>query len=465
MTSCAIAVVLATERAKKATVRKIVRICIVFPQIADCRLFHSDIPLLGHSLSMLLGDAYSWWPYRRMFLSRGNQTVCKPLSRAMEFRDLKADEQRKEKKEKFATHAERRARSLFAITDPQPVSEVSRFWRTAAQAATIGMFLILLVVALSLGRPILLPVVSAFVVSMMLGPLSAWAERYRVPPLVSALALWLLVIAVFYGVIVLLAGPALDWIGKAPDIGRNIQEKLHILDRPLAALQDLRDALRPSDKKGSLGVDIMSFVQPAVLIVTPAIGQMLTFFGTLFFMLLGRSRLRRVLVAFFDERDARLRTLKIMNDIEQNLTGYLSIVVIINVAIGLCGGFAAWVTGLPDPVAWAVLGFILNFIPYIGALIMEAALFMVGLVAFPTLSHALIAPLLFLALATLEGHFITPSIIGHRLTLNPLTVFLSLVFWTWLWGPVGAFLAVPLLIVGLVVIDHLFPDDEPELPA
>jgi predicted PurR-regulated permease PerM len=375
----------------------------------------------------------------------------------MEFRD---------KKEKAsASNAERRARSPFAITDPQPVSEVSRFWRTAAQAATIGMFLILLVVALSLGRPILLPVASAFVVSMMLGPLSARAERYRVPSLVSALALWLLVIAVFYGVIVLLAGPALDWIGKAPDIGRNIQEKLHILDRPIAALQDLRDALLPSDKKGSLGVDIMSFVQPAVLIVTPAIGQMLTFFGTLFFMLLGRSRLRRVLVAFFDERDARLRTLKIMNDIEHNLTGYLSIVTIINVAIGFCGGFAAWVTGLPDPVAWAVLAFILNFIPYIGALIMEAALFVVGLVTFPTLTHALIAPLLFLALATLEGHFITPSVMGHRLTLNPLTVFLSLVFWTWLWGPVGAFLAVPLLIVGLVVIDHLFPDDEPELPA
>ena len=67
--------------------------------------------------------------------------------------------------------------------------------------------------------------------------------------------------------------------------------------------------------------------------------------------------------------------------------------------IGLCGGFAAWVTGLPDPVAWAVLAFILNFIPYIGALIMEAALLMVGLVTFTTLAQALIAPLLFLVLA------------------------------------------------------------------
>ena len=359
----------------------------------------------------------------------------------------------------------RRAGFSLAVSDPQPMTEVARFWRTAAQSATIGMFIILLVVALSLARPVLLPVASAFVVTMMLGPLSARAERYKIPSLLSAIVLWLLVIAVCYGVIILLGAPAVDWIGKAPEIGRSVQEKLHVLDRPLAALQEMRDALLPSDKKGSLGVDIMSFVQPALLVVTPAIGQTFIFFGTLFFMLLGRSRLRRVVVAFFDEREARLRTLKIMNDIEHNLTGYLSVVAVINVAVGICGGVAAWVAGLPDPLAWAVLGFILNFIPYIGALIVEVAMFMVGLVTFPTLTHALLAPLLFLALATLEGHFVTPSIIGHRLTLNPLTVFLSLVFWTWLWGPVGAFLAVPLLIMALVVIGHLFREDEPDLPT
>jgi predicted PurR-regulated permease PerM len=356
-------------------------------------------------------------------------------------------------------------RFKLAVSDPQPVTEVARLWRTVAQSATIGIFVILLVVALSLARPILLPVGSAFVMTMMLGPLSARADRLHIPSLVSAIVLWLLVIAAFYGLIVLLASPALDWIGKAPDIGRNIQEKLHALDRPVSALQDLRDALLPSDKKSSLGVDIMTFVQPAVLVVTPAIGQVFIFFGTLFFMLLGRSRLRRVLVAFFDQREARLRMLRILNDIEHNLTGYLSIVAVINVCVGACGGIAAGIAGLPDPVAWAVLAFILNFIPYIGALIIEIAMFMVGLVTFPLLAHALIAPLLFLALATLEGHFITPSIMGRQLTLNPLTVFLSLVFWTWLWGPIGAFLAVPLLIMGLVVIDHLFPDAGGELPA
>ena len=93
-----------------------------------------------------------------------------------------------------------------------------------------------------------------------------------------------------------------------------------------------------------------------------------------------------------------------------------------------------------------------------------AGLLAVGIVTFPTLTQALLAPAIYLGFATLEGHFITPSIMGQRLTLNPLTVILSLVFWAWLWGPFGAFLAVPLLIVALVTIKHLFPDDEPELP-
>ncbi|MDP2408788.1 MAG: AI-2E family transporter [Pseudolabrys sp.] len=358
-----------------------------------------------------------------------------------------------------------RRKPPLTIRDPEPVAEVAQVWKTASQSATVGIFVILLIAALSLARPVLLPVASAFVVTMMLGPLSTRADRMGVPSLVSAIALFLLVIAVFYGVIVLLAAPVVDWVGKAPDIGRIIQEKMRLLDRPLAALQDMRNALLPSDSKGGLGFDIMTVVQPAVTIVTPAIGSLFIFFGTLFFMLLGRSEIRRVLVVFFDDREARLRTLKIMNDIESNLTAYLSTVGIINVGVGAGAGLIAWAVGLPDPVAWAVLGFLLNFIPYIGAFIMQAALFLVGVVTFPTIVQAMFAPLLYLAFSTLEGHFITPGVIGRRLTLNPLTVFLALVFWAWLWGPIGAFLAVPLLIMGLVAISHLFPSDDPTLPV
>jgi predicted PurR-regulated permease PerM len=392
----------------------------------------------------------------------GNQLAFGPLLTVIVICEEKSGQRRMQNLD--VIRASRRRRFSMAINDPRPVATVSGVWRTAVQCATIGIFIILLIAALDLARPIFLPAASAFVVTMMLGPLSERAERYRIPTLVTAIVLWLLVITVFYGVIVLLSAPAVDWIGKAPDISRVVQEKLRLLDRPLAALQDLRNALLPSDTKGGLGFDIMSIVQPAVTVVTPAIGEVFIFFGTLFFMLLGRTRLRRVLVAFFDDREARLRKLKIMNDIEHNLTGYLSMVTLINFAVGIAAGIIAFAVGLPDPIAWAVLGFILNFIPYIGALLMEAGLFFVGLVTFPALAHVLVAPLVYAVFAALEGHFITPSIVGRRLTLNPLTVFLSLVFWTWLWGPIGAFLAVPLLIMALVAVSHLFPNDEPALP-
>jgi predicted PurR-regulated permease PerM len=341
-------------------------------------------------------------------------------------------------------------RSLVAITEPKPAPATTRAWTNGTQAAIIGIFIILFIGALYLARPVLLPATSAFVVTMMLGPLSAKADRLGVPPIVTAIVLWLLVVVVFYQ--------------KAPEIGKNIQQKMHVLDAPLTALQNLRDTLLPSSDKGGIGVDIISFVQPVMSIIAPGIGQVLIFFGTLFFMLLGRSGLRRSIVSVFAVREAKLRALKIMNDIEHNLTGYLSLVSIINICIGIGSGVVAWVTGMPDPLAWAVLGFLLNYIAYIGALIMEAALFMVALVTFPSLTHALLPPILYFMMATLEGHFITPSLVGHRLTLNPLAVILSLVFWTWLWGPVGAFLSAPLLIMGLVAISHLFPRTEPTLP-
>ena len=353
----------------------------------------------------------------------------------------------------------------LVITDPQPLPKAEIIWRTAAQIATIGIFLIALIAAVEYGRPILLPIVSAFVLGMMLSPLSNMAARAGIPSFLTAIILWLLVIAIFYGAIVLLSAPLVDWVGKGPQLGPIIKEKLQILDRPITALQSLHNALFPNADNKEVAFSLVSLLQPAVTIVTPAIGQMVIFFGTLFFFLLGRARLRHFLVAFFDDRESRLRMLRILNDIEHNLTGYLTVVTVINLFVGIAAGVVAAAVGLPSPLAWGVLGFILNFVPYLGALLMEAILFAVGLVTFPTLGHALIAPVLYLAFTTLEGHFVTPAIMGKRLLLNPLTVFLALVFWTWLWGPVGAFLAVPIVIVVLVAVHHLFPKEDAVLPG
>jgi predicted PurR-regulated permease PerM len=331
-------------------------------------------------------------------------------------------------------------------------------WRAAAQAATIGIFLIMFCAVLEFARPILLPIVSAMIVGLMLGPLSSRAAQLGIPQAITAIVLLALVIGMFYAIIVLLSAPVVEWIGKAPEVGSLLRQKLYFLDRPLAALEDLRKALSPQD--GALKVDTgTNLLAPVLTVVTPAVGQTVIFIGTLFFFLLGRNELRRYLVVFFNKRESRLRTLRILNDAEHHLTSYLSVVTLINACVGIFAGIATYLIGYPNPIAFAVLAFVLNFIPYLGPLIMEIVLFGVGLVTFPTLEQALIAPLVFLAFATLEGHFITPMIMGARLTLAPITVFIALVFWTWLWGPVGAFLAVPLLIVGLVTMQHLYPED------
>jgi predicted PurR-regulated permease PerM len=351
-----------------------------------------------------------------------------------------------------------------ALGEDEKPPEVTTTMSLTAHGAVIGIFTLALIAALSIGRPILVPAVSAFVITLMLGPLAVRAERLGIPNVASAIALWLLVLIVVYGVLALLAAPIVEWIGKAPEIGRNIQQKLEVLNGPLASLQEVRNALLPSGSGAGLGVDLVAFVKPVVEVVAPGIGQMLIFFGSLFFMLLGRVQMRHMMVALVRSRDAKLSVLKILNDAEHDLTSYLSTIALINVCVGIGAGAIAYSTGMPSPIAWAVLGFILNFIPYIGALLMELAMFLVGLVAFATLGHALLPPLLYLAMGILEGHFITPGIMGRQLTLHPLTVFLSLVFWTWLWGPIGAFLAVPLLIIGVVAVEQIFARNEPSLP-
>jgi predicted PurR-regulated permease PerM len=355
---------------------------------------------------------------------------------------------------------------------PPPEDEEERVglaalpWEITARVAIVGIFLLLSCAALELGRAILLPVVSGIVIGLMLGPLSGLASRYRIPQWLSAT----LLVAAFVGLlslaITLLSAPVVEWIGKAPDVGHAISEKLRVFDRPIAALRDVRNALLPKGGSEGFQIDLgPSLVAPALTVATPAVGELVVFFGTLFFFLLGRNELRRYLVQVFQDRDARLRSLRILNDLERELTSYLSVVSLINIVVGCGTALIAYFAGLPNILVWAVLAFILNYIPYLGPLVMNLVLFGVGVFTFPHVSEALVAPACFLALTTLEGHFITPSIMGRRLTINPLNVFLALAFWTWLWGPIGAFLAMPLLITALVTLKHCFPKPEVNLPS
>jgi len=171
------------------------------------------------------------------------------------------------------------------------------------------------------------------------------------------------------------------------------------------------------------------------------------------------------MVSFFSTRDAKLRFIRISNDIEHNLASYLAVVTVINFVVGVLTAIGAWLFGFPNAIVLGILAMVLNYIPYIGPACMVVILLGVGLISFPSLGYALIPPAAFVALTTVEGHIVTPAVQGRQLTLNPLAVLIALAFWTWLWGPMGAFLAVPFTIIGLVTIGHLFPSDESKLPG
>ncbi len=203
---------------------------------------------------------------------------------------------------------------------------------------------------------------------------------------------------------------------------------------------------------------------PIVTYLTPAVGQIIIFFGTLTFYLLAQDSFRRRLVGIFVGREARLRVLRIANSVEQDLASYVAVVTAINISLGIVVTFGAWLFGFQSPWIFGIVAMTLNYLPYIGAAVTALVLFGVGLITFSSLGYAVLPPLAYVTMTTLEGHFITPTILGRRLTLPPLFIFLSLAFWTWMWGPIGAFLAVPLSIVAVAVYSHLRPSDENKIP-
>jgi predicted PurR-regulated permease PerM len=237
-----------------------------------------------------------------------------------------------------------------------------------------------------------------------------------------------------------------------------------VLDRPLAALRELLEVVLPSGNTVAVEPSQLGIVTPVFAFAMPAVIQVTLFFVTLIFFLATQIDFRRYMASFFTTREGKLRFIRIANDIEEHLATYVATVTIINFCLGVVVALGAWLFGLPNPIILGLIATTLNYIPYIGAACTTLILLGVGLVSFPSLSYALVPPAAFVAVATIEGQFITPTVLGHRLTLNPLAVLLALAFWAWLWGPMGAFLAVPLTIVMLVTMTHLFPPDESKLP-
>lgn len=330
--------------------------------------------------------------------------------------------------------------------------------------ALAGLLLIAVVAVLYVGKAFFLPVVMAFVIGTMLSPAATFLEKRRVPRGLGAVLIVVAVTAAAAFVVALIASPVMEWSARLPELGAQLKDKLHVFDRPLALWQELQAMVGGADGLPSFQLPKFEWVQPTLEFLSPTFTEFLLFFVTLILFIASWRDLRRALIMTFSDRDARLRMLRILNEIEVHLGNYLLTVTLINIGVGVATGIVCALTHMPNPAGLGALAATLNFIPIIGPIAMFAILVVVGLVAFPTISSGLLAALAFGGITFLEGHFVTPTIIGRRLALNALAVLLALAFWTWLWGPMGAFLSSPLLIVALILKEHLLPADGPQLP-
>jgi len=323
----------------------------------------------------------------------------------------------------------------------------------------IGIFVILLFAALHLAREIALPIVLAFLFAITFSPIVRRLQRRGVPPVVTAVTLVFgLALASFTG-LYMLSGPVMQWVEAAPAIGQQVQYKLLPLRRPIAAVKELSEAAEEVDGESDPTVQKVE-VTESVTLSWAASGAArflgmagLTFTLLLFLLASGQAvheKIVRVVPTFSDKK----RALRLIYDVEHEVSRYLLTVSAINAALGAVIATGMWLAGMPNPILWGVAAALLNFVPFLGAVVGMATVALVAVVSFDTLSQAALPPLFYLAATSIEGGIVTPMIVGRRLALNTVAILLALALWAWLWGVVGALIAVPLLVAIKAFCDH-----------
>lgn len=321
---------------------------------------------------------------------------------------------------------------------------------------------VLLGVVLIQGRVVLLPMVLASLLTLTLSPIVRLLSRHGSPEGVSAT----LVVMALGGVLVaggyLLADPVSQWISDAPRIGAEVSRKLAILKMPMDRVVDATKKVEEAAQAGETTGREVVVKQPGFLAgMTDGLGQGMAMVGTtlvltLFLLASGRlfpEKLVHSLPLFGD----KLRVLRVLRDVEREVSTYLLTITLINMGLGAAVGLALALIGMPNPAVWAVVAMALNYLPFLGSILGVLACALVSLVTFPTVEMAIWPPLAYAGLTLLEGQLITPTLVGRRLAINSVAVVLAVLVWAWIWGIPGALIAVPLLVVVKVVCGHFKP--------
>jgi len=332
--------------------------------------------------------------------------------------------------------------------------------RTLALVVLAGLAL---VYTLHVAKAFFLPVVLAVMLDFLLSPVIRFLARLHIPESIGAL----IVMVVLFGGISLaiwhFSDPIQAWLTKAPQSLSDVRAKIRKVTKPV---QDVGKAAEQVDSATQAAAG--GAPQPQQVIVRgPSMSQRL--FGTtqdfaigffevlvlLYFLLAAGDLFLQKLVRIVPEFTDKKKAVRIVREAESSVSVYLGTVTLVNFCLGVAIAFAMWFVGMPNPILWGVAAGLLEFIPYLGAATMTAMLTVAGLITFDDVGRALLVPAVYLAINLLQANVISPIILGRRLTLNPVAIFVGLLFWTLIWGVAGAFLAVPLIATLKIFCDHI----------
>src|SRR5437867_1939478 len=349
------------------------------------------------------------------------------------------------------------------------ITELKRFFfgqRALFSIALTGVLVLGLIAFARAAKPFLMPIVLALLLNFLLKPMVSALCRVHLHRAIGAAIVLVLFIGLISTGLYRLNKPASEWLSKAPEslqaLENRVRELLNHADRFLKRARGASEAPPEKAADEPIRKDSRRFSWAEKLVNVGAIlGYTAGFLSgsletlvLLYFLLASGDLFLKKLVRVLPKLREKKEAVEIVREVEHNISAFLFTITIINACVALIIGLAMLLVGLPNPVLWGVLAGILTFIPYFGPLSMALVLVLAGFLSFESTGQALLPALIYLGVHTLESNFLTPTVLGRRLTLSPVIIFVSLMFWTWLWVMPGALLAVPLLMTFKIFCDH-----------
>ena len=304
-----------------------------------------------------------------------------------------------------------------------------------------------------------MPLVLSLLLALTLSPLVRFMPRRGMWEGLAAGIVMLVLSLGIGGTFAALSTPFFTLVEDAPQITARVRDRFEELRQPIDTVTEVADQVDDATGGGE-GVQQVIVQQPGILsqvagsavsIVTTTVIVVVL---TLFLLASGDHFSEQIVKSFTTLKDKK-RALRTVRDIEGEISRYLLTITIINAGLGVAVAAAMWVLGMPTPFLFGVMAALINFLPYIGSVIGICIVGMVALVTLPTIAAALLPPLSYFACTAVEGQFVTPTVVGRRLRINTVAVFVAVAFWSFLWSIPGALMAVPILVFLKVLCDNV----------